>query len=505
MQALQQWKAAKTRLTEALQHYINCCINLDSAVSHPVSSLPNSTNLPDHIGHEISILDVDAEIQSIKSLDSKLSASHAYVYRLHNMSPSHVPIAILPPEILIHIFSLAMSPATCVSQGYDRMDMIPGLISVCAGWRHLAINTGLLWSHIDVGGQVCDDAQEQWQKLLRLQLTRAGHAPLHLHFQGLSLFRSTDLPKLAQILEPYLDSMASLDLDLEYNSSTLPLQIFQRFAQSCKSGSAKTLTLTSCSFPPHSGMLFSHLYLVKGLVGLHLENLPESVLSSFDQLAGIISENGALRSLRLSKLNILPTDQTRHLESIGLPHLESLDLASLNPQATVWILSILLPGDSELKLRLNPLDSREMILASLRFLRLSKVKALYTFDNSLPCQDWFEKCSPFLQHLRALFLHSDHYLSFVKCDEPTLSSPAPRFPNLQSVYLVEVKFTQPKLKPLQELLNRYPLRKLMLMDCGTGVLQDNTRFLQTFSEYASKMQILYGYYQDAEDEWQSLN
>lgn len=134
MDTLREWKAAKAHLTEALQHYLQACIKLESALSYSISDLLESANSTSCSSLENSVLEVYAESPSMEAIESKTSEAHAYVKKLLNRSTKLVPISVLPAEILARIFSLTMICSRCSLDYSSRPDMMLVIPSVC-GWR----------------------------------------------------------------------------------------------------------------------------------------------------------------------------------------------------------------------------------------------------------------------------------------------------------------------------------------------------------------------------------
>ncbi|KAF8595613.1 hypothetical protein BDV93DRAFT_611335 [Ceratobasidium sp. AG-I] len=147
MDALRKWKAAKVDLTESLPNYLKTCADLESALLQPVSSFLDSPNPTHHISLENNVFDVYGEIPSIKSIESIVSRSHAHVYKIMNMSTSRVPIALLPPEILTHIFTLIILPSACPLEREITAWFIFSIIMLIASIRtSVAMTT--LWGSI---------------------------------------------------------------------------------------------------------------------------------------------------------------------------------------------------------------------------------------------------------------------------------------------------------------------------------------------------------------------
>lgn len=442
MDALCKWKAAKVHLTEALQNYLQCCINLESALSHPISGTPDSANSTSHASLENNVLDVCAEMPSIDLISTQLSEAHAYVNKSLNRLPTLVPIAVLPPVILAHIFSLATS-TTCPLTHQYLPDMLLVIPSVCSWLRRLAISACFLWSHIDVGRPSGIRGDGGFLDQVQLRLERAAHIPVCLHVEYLNVVFRGSSENIIEILEPYLDSLASLDLCVRDSPSALVPRIFERFARSCTSGSSKSLALLADpSDPPfHPEPFRVPLTFCEGLVALQLNKLPSSILSTFDQLADLISRNRSLRTLQLKGLPpILFPDQPGHSNPITLPDLEVLDLVDTHTSVVVQLLSLLASGNPGLRVRLAISDNEEMISASLQFLRHSTVKALCFRHLDSPQLGWLTQCSPFLQHLHTLHIYfkgsrTDINYTALATDEST-----PILPSLQTVCLERAMF-----------------------------------------------------------------
>lgn len=329
-------------------------------------------------------------------------------------------------------------------------------------------------------------------KLLQLRLTRAGCARIHLHATRFFSPRPDGLSTISQVLEPYLDSLDSLDLIVTDNRSSLPLHIFERFARSCTPGSSKSLALfaASSSLPAEK---FRHpLTLCEGLISLQLHRLPNSVVSTYDQLADLLSRNPALRTLQLNKLpHILLPDQLGRLKSVSLPDLSLLDMIATHSLVTELLLLMLVPGNLELRLRLSISDRQEMISASVEFLRRSRVKVLYATKIESPCLEWFTQCSPFLQQLRTLVLNAGGVRGSINYTALGAGESAPLLPSLQTVCLERVVFDHYSLNQLQKALGVYSLSRLIFINCDISSLwATRSDVIEQFSPHVGEVLFL---------------
>ncbi|KAF8596152.1 hypothetical protein BDV93DRAFT_528263 [Ceratobasidium sp. AG-I] len=491
MDALRKWEAAKAHLKEALDLYLKACLDLKSVVLHPVSNASVTPNPRHGASLDINILDVCAEIRSAGSIQSVLSESHAHIFKILNTSTSHVPIAALPAEVLTHIFSLTMLPSACAFPYPRILDMMHTLTSVCTWWRHLATSTSTLWSHIDVGLLPGMQGQEGWLTYLQLRLERAGTVPLHLHAQRLQYLPPESLTKMAQILEPYLDSLASLDMSIDGCTSHISEYLTQRFAKSCILGSSKSFALDAPMPYRRPAAFWSPLKSMKGLIRLELSGLPSHTISTFGRLVRVVSKHPFLRSLRLNDLDVSPPDQTRCRGPIALPHLESLDLLGMDSGLVTHLLSTLVVEKPGLRLRVDLSDDDDEISATLQFLKRSKVKALYGVTCYAPCHKWIIKCSPFLQQLQMLFLdlgndsNNAAYTALVSHDS------TPRFQSLEVVHLARMEPKKSCFPQLRDLLSVYRLRKLLFLNCDMTLCRaTEAKVVQNLSALADEVRFL---------------
>jgi hypothetical protein len=98
---------------------------------------------------------LDHAIPTLVSHEETLRGARAHLERRRNASITLSPIRKLSPDLLSHIFILAVESSRVVDVGFHThqpasLDMANVIASVCSHWRHNAITTSTIRSSIDV-------------------------------------------------------------------------------------------------------------------------------------------------------------------------------------------------------------------------------------------------------------------------------------------------------------------------------------------------------------------
>ncbi|EUC61159.1 hypothetical protein RSOL_384490 [Rhizoctonia solani AG-3 Rhs1AP] len=112
-----------------------------------------------------------------KKLKLKLKASNEV-----HAPPLPINLSPLPTEVLAYIFQLVLLPRSqpCFSDNYSETLNYPEvLLWVCSRWRHVALTSPNLWSHIDI--VLSSSASQRASKRAEAFLERAGRCPLDIY------------------------------------------------------------------------------------------------------------------------------------------------------------------------------------------------------------------------------------------------------------------------------------------------------------------------------------
>ncbi|KAF8598243.1 hypothetical protein BDV93DRAFT_561507 [Ceratobasidium sp. AG-I] len=274
------------------------------------------------------------------------------------------------------------------------------LSSVCVRWRHVAISTSSLWSHVYFTPEL---HTPKGLLLAKLYLERSSSLPLSLctgRFGHEPSLR-TENQQLADLLRSIVMRLESLSIISEYSKFFDEMFVtllegsaghLRRFALSRGSIVADARlpreTLNRILLPLHT----LYLHKVKAnwdtipcqnLVELQLINPRYDSCPTGTQLVRILNTNPAIRRLALDGFEL---DSYAH----DLPPIELLELRTLqlgmSSRSTSCFLALLVPGPHELDLRLRipfPLrDSDKLATETNRgFFQQARVVSLRIFKN----------------------------------------------------------------------------------------------------------------------------
>ncbi|KAG8688109.1 hypothetical protein FRC09_013102, partial [Ceratobasidium sp. 395] len=155
------------QLSNSIQSYLSACKTLDTVYTRNHRTRTGAVA-------ERSFTLFDAALESLATEEELLRTARSSLSMLRNMSETLVPINLLPPEILIQIFSLSVSNWNSCRRHYIRAPRY-NFAETCTHWRQLALNTPYFWDHIDIGPYVRRGLSS------KLVLERAKANPLYLH------------------------------------------------------------------------------------------------------------------------------------------------------------------------------------------------------------------------------------------------------------------------------------------------------------------------------------
>ncbi|KAG8781584.1 hypothetical protein FRC12_021739, partial [Ceratobasidium sp. 428] len=195
-QTLNDWKAARTLVSDAIWCYLDTCTELRAVWTSLEHSLL-----------EEALVTVDSELESLDVEAKALFDARISLATMRNRSTTLARINTLPPEILSDI--LISSGSSCsLDHDYNLYD----LMGVCAYWKAVVLNTTDLWNHIDVGPQTLD-------RMTDFSLERAKGHPVHLHVYEAepdvneATYSERKIYHTIDSLAPYMSQVCTLDIE----------------------------------------------------------------------------------------------------------------------------------------------------------------------------------------------------------------------------------------------------------------------------------------------------
>ncbi|KAG8737327.1 hypothetical protein FRC10_008304 [Ceratobasidium sp. 414] len=282
-------------------------------------------------------------------VDNQMHNPRAVLNGPPNESSARAPIGNLPPEILTRIFSIAVSSTPCFPAPGHRNSLLD-IPSVCARWRHIAINARSLWSHIDVRVSPSADACAPSLDLFRVFADRCCGMPIHLHLlDDRSIVEKGPTTELISTLQPYAASLSSLII-LGKETDTLAQDIFTLCTSSGRSDSVKYLVISENVWSHGYHIILLPADLFRGLTHLQLEG-PRKSRIFLGRLVTTLSNCPTLHALILRNFWVI-LDQQADIH-IPLLHLRLLRIQKIFGEGARVFLSMLHPGTLELDLTLD--------------------------------------------------------------------------------------------------------------------------------------------------------
>ncbi|CAE6430281.1 unnamed protein product, partial [Rhizoctonia solani] len=461
VQLYQQWKKLHDQLSCTITDYVNACTALASVAS-PVYQ-PSVESL---------VANIDKELSHLVQVEAKLASGRRILSVFRNMSSALCSINLLPDDILTYIFEVSIF--THSPDERDQYVTCPGVLaSVCTRWRHVAINTCSLWTHLNF--IPTSNPSHKLYNRARICLGRVKSAPLHVYIhQRDPCVKREEIMQLTGFLAPLMKQLGSLHLSADCHTIDLFEAILGCWIEFGQPGSTKSLTLrrpNPIALMAHPALgaqhdlLFGQLqarYCSKrlaqlllplrtlrlrnacigwdsathcGLTELHLEAIPEWAGLTICQLIEMLRASPKLSSLKLSRVNLLDNYTTYEgvPEPIHLGNLECLGLLWANPTVLQRLLPLIVPGTKPLYMSLGLYDQDLIQTQVQSFLERSNVLALYLDVGS---HTWTPALLGYLPHLRSLAIRSYDFSwdSFLK---PSPEEGAPIcVPVLESLYFI---------------------------------------------------------------------
>ncbi|KAG9120568.1 hypothetical protein FRC07_003883 [Ceratobasidium sp. 392] len=211
--ALDEWKAARILLTDAIQSYLFACSALRAICALDQSS--GNTTIKELL------LTVDSELASLASEEEVLRDMRVSLATMRkNSQLAAAPVNALPPEILARV--LAFLLPRCARNCNNNIEFHDPA-AVCVYWRRVALNRTELWTHIDAGPDTSAG-------LTDLLLGHTRDSPILVHVSepanGTSEPTSVEqVEKIIDILSPYVHRVRALDISSDDDFLRLVTQV----------------------------------------------------------------------------------------------------------------------------------------------------------------------------------------------------------------------------------------------------------------------------------------
>ncbi|KEP46199.1 putative F-box-like domain protein, partial [Rhizoctonia solani 123E] len=391
MDMINELDVATQLLNDALDRYTKACSNIREHCQLGIRAEPFSPELTDRVLQELSLAtSYETEIQYPKAVAS-------WANNLTSATRGR-SINSLPVEILVRIFTLVCTMRPCPrstkyihTPSFKQPTFIknPVVLShVCSHWRHIAINSGNLWSHIDL-------VPHQFHvKRLSMRantyLARASQSLLEIHIEDpTSLITiSPKTNKYSKLIE-FLAAVAARTWSMTIIIQDKPHKggLFYRILSVCLNNCVPgTLTQLSIAVPSDSadpnltgeGGLWMELpeataealwlpvtvlrlknffpYLSSnmfhGLEELYLVSDSRTIAISELDLVLVLTSNPKLRVFQISFDIVDYSDNDTPVAPIHLDYLERLLLKSHKPQLDIF-LRLIAPGSRPLSLSIR--------------------------------------------------------------------------------------------------------------------------------------------------------
>ncbi|QRV95183.1 F-box-like protein [Ceratobasidium sp. AG-Ba] len=421
--AFQRWKNAHDQLISAIAAYANACITLESSCSRARLSYSE-----DNGDLEAVLLTIELELPRIEEQRQSLVKSMATLKKARNLSYTLVPANILPPSILVSVFSTVIDSQHANQTHHLPEDLIrphPALTMSCVstGWHNLVSNSPSLWSSIFI------HSKDLGRFATQMALHRAGSALLDVQIS---------LPKDVTgdwlwCLRSRWEQIRSLDLvlsNLDALREVLSIWPNDTLASSLRSLSAKIIkTNYPGDAPPPKLLPEAHksflqnitsmsLYggyfdwdsaAFRGLEHLQLVSIANRTGPTINQIAHILRSSPRLRSLCLGDMRI-HSDEAQETYPVYLEYLTKLSIMSFAEADLCKILSIVSPGPRPLTLHTNyELVQTPATEAYIELFRRSKIEAIYF--HSRISRNTVTNVFASLPHLRYIYFSRNKHLS----------------------------------------------------------------------------------------------
>ncbi|KAG8679314.1 hypothetical protein FRC09_019051 [Ceratobasidium sp. 395] len=448
--------------------------------------------LPTNRPNERSVLEelfatIEFELSSLEDEEDDFYRMRQLLATTRNKSTALAPVNSLPPEILAGIF--ALSKTCCIK---DEKANFLNFAGVCTYWRHIAIHTADLWTHVDIGQGVPED-------LTVTLLERTKNTPIYLHMFEPRAFssptRTCEAKKVIKtMLSPHVHRIYALDAESRESHGRLITTILNLWLSSGNPNLTKSLFISRqsssilyCDGESNIATLIKqsetaqtilqnlnklHLQDVRfdwnsgvyrGLVDLQLSSFGATISISVSRLMDLFTANPTLSKLKLGHLKVIPTQGLSHPAPITLSHLKALRLLHIDRISLQRLLPLIGPPDSSTELSVGFTSSGSIDDLS-NFLVTSHATMLYYSNRAETISPIWRSLLKSMSSLRHLVLRE--LVIIDPLSESNAAMPHQQlFPYIASVTLQQCRVTFGGLKWLTDL---FEIRDLRLERCFTA-------------------------------------
>ncbi|KAG8721335.1 hypothetical protein FRC09_008055 [Ceratobasidium sp. 395] len=481
MDTLDRWLTAESRLTAAVQEFLDCC----SALHNVNFDYNENSTVQGEL--EAKLEQIRTRKPSLVVTQNLITESQTALDAVLARFPPLAAIQRLPIEILSLIFIYATPRLGQWDQWLRvrRYSRLPAILSVCRRWRESAIQTPSLWSYIEFDFTDYGD-HPRLPRAEQLWLERSKGSPLHIQFYCLRnedygppyVPRPLALPQMVEALLPYSNHIAALNLrklEPKYLIETLTRL---RLAQSDTnimttlnySGFFNRLSYSSGLVDTQAIAWSSALF--RNLSELSITTIPCDQCPTLSEVIKMLSNCPRLYSLQLGLIVVREDIDAQICPRVDLPHLRYLDIRDMRELAQQKLLSVLCPGTSELHLEISPdVEDIRTFTATTDFLTSFLVTSLglwrWEVDEEYdpPIAPYFS----FAQRIHTLILPLQ-WRSPRRTFESLMNVPdkrdlVPQLPNLKILCLIRGELYPEDAEVLERLTTIYSLDKLVLVGC----------------------------------------
>ncbi|QRV88440.1 pyrolysin [Ceratobasidium sp. AG-Ba] len=329
--------------------------------------------------------------ESIESAIHQLTISHRTIGSMINELDTRAVINRVPEPVLLAIFKLASASSFCtiVRQSTDPLIVIP---SVCRRWRAVALETGSLWSHIDIDLSRDDtlvgisrdppyhETKPQGKPYrynrVAMWASRAGSSLIDVHFRNDTTAYDPLLATLNQLFKPFSKQIRSLVFS-EQIWEPIPQAMVALCSWDGLAGALNELILKGGLHIDRSRSRF----LLEGILPqcltvLRVHNVPHRATAlNMSELLLVLKSCSALQALQLNCTRVLVSGQ-EDAAPIMLPRLQYLDVGQLSKEAHLCLLSTLRVDEQDLHMIIGLSVDHELLAATDAFFQRAKIVTL---------------------------------------------------------------------------------------------------------------------------------
>lgn len=506
-------------LYSALCDYLDVCTSIQNYYhkANAAGGVPRA--LSASVANEISLI---TSLYETKMKQAKSSLSQAI-----NSSSVIVPINSLPSEILLRIFQLVVGERPCSIKLYRAKRIsLPKyseiLSRVCTRWRHIAMGSPTLWSHIDF--VPFSSRGQGFEARAEACVARAGDALLDIHIYDREVDEDFNMNKMLNLLTTAAPRIRSLEFFISAASEGPDRSLIGCCFGNCIPGTFTELAISDRSSTtiafiraaddpgavndlwlnvplgnledlllPVTVLRLDGIYLpwtyqvYQGLVELRLTCTRKSAAEiSEEDLVTILLLSPGLRILYFGLILKTPRSGDFPMSPVRLDDLEALSWTSIRHHQLGTFLRLLSPGSKSLRLSFEPHVVRNQVECGDEikdFFTRSNVVELYITNIAHGTYQMIGQLIEPIPNLRVLVINGapfyPHHFKFT--GNVYNRSAIPACAPLDMLYVTRARVELNKLEPF---LRQYPANSLTFWDCVVsdgGNLQSGREIQTAFS------------------------